>query len=235
MTGSSGGAIVATLIAHNLNLDDFASDYIQARGKGLSLLKARLQEKTVIEGPSLSICTTKCTDGQLQIFDFPSTSSSSANRLWRALEASCHIPQSFHPIDLISPTKSYPDSEGIRVDTNEHYYYVDGGIAAPAPPITHPDLRRILISPIAGSGSNKHQDWRISPSATTASRLWPVTIGLKHDFRVDLSFTNLRALRAATGMTTSSELQMWYQRGQDDAQRFLDDKSLLCQPIHRTK
>ena len=162
-------------------------------------------------------------DGQLRIFDFPSTSPSSDSRMWRALEASCHIPPSFHPIDLFSSTKSYPDSEGVCVDTNEHYYYVDGGIAAPAPP-TRPGLRRILISPIAESQSNKHQeDWRISPWATTTSHLWPATIGLKHNFRVDLSFANLRALRAAVGMTTSAELHGWYQRGQDDAQRFVEE------------
>ena len=212
VAGSSGGAIVAALVSHNLNLEEFAQDFIQTRERGLSLLKEKLQSETTIQGPSLSICTTQCRDGQLQVFDFVSTSD---DRLLQALEASCRIPPSFHPWDIISSTRSYADSEGIRMDNND--YYVDGGIAAPAPP-TPPNLRRILISPIAGQ--SKNNDWRISPASSSYS--WP-SIDLKHNFGVDASFANLRALRAAMGMTTSSELKVWYQRGQDDAQRFLED------------
>jgi hypothetical protein len=94
--------------------------------------------------------------------------------------------------------------------------FVDGGIAAPAP-ATPSTLKRILISPIAGTSEN---GWRISPVST--SRFWP-TIHLNEDFGVTASLGNLRALRAASGMTSPAELREWYELGQADSERFLEE------------
>jgi len=220
VAGSSGGAIVATLLAKGLDLDDYACDFIKTGGRGFSLLKDRLTNTNKETVPVLSICTTRCRDGQLQVFDFGPDDDASDGRdasllLSPALEASCRIPPSFHPWDILSSSRSYAHTEGILIGDES---YVDGGIAAPAPP-TPATLRRILISPIAGASKN---DWRISPSSIYTSNYWP-SIRLDHDFGVDASMGNLRALRAASGMTTASELQEWYQRGQDDAIRFLED------------
>lgn len=213
VVGSSGGAIVATLVAHGIDLDDYANDFITTRGHGMKLLRERLQESstTLEAGPSLSICTTRCSTGELHLFDFENDTTSEL--LLPALEASCKIPTSFHPWDIMSSARSYGDSEGVLVGGD---YHVDGGIAAPAPP-TPPGLTRILISPIVG---NSTQSVRISPS--TSLKTWWPSLQLSHGFGAQASFANLRALRAAAGMTTSSELQDWYQRGQDDAQKCLE-------------
>lgn len=219
VVGSSGGAIVATLMALNLDLDTFAQSFLRTRGQALSLMQEHLQQNIIMNGPSLSICTTQCRDGREHIFDFRVGSSSVDPRLMPALMASCRIPESFHPFDVLSSNNSYADSEGVHIDNN---FYVDGGIAAPAPP-TLPTFRRIVVSPIAGgqsSTSNSDDDgWRVSPKG---SRFF-IPINLKHNFRVDASIANVRALRAAAGMTTEAELQSWYQRGQDDARRFEEE------------
>ena len=218
VAGSSGGAIVATLMALNLDLDAFAQSFLRTRGQALPLIQEQLQQDITMKGPVLSICTTKCRDGREQMFDFPFGSSSVDPRLMPALMASCRIPGSFHPFDILSSSNSFADSEGVRIDNN---FYVDGGIAAPAPP-TLPTLRRIVISPIAGgqSSSESNDDgWRVSPNGSR----FCISIHLRHHFRVDASIANVRALRAAVGMTTESELQSWYQRGQDDARRFEEE------------
>ena len=212
VAGSSGGALVATLLALDLNLDDFAQNFLRTRGQGLSLLQERLQQEIILKGPILSICTTKCRDGQAHMFDFAIGSSSFAPRLMPSVLSSCSIPRSFHPMDILSSKNSYPDSEGVGID---NIFYVDGGIAAPAPP-TIPTLRRIVVSPIAGGTDDC---WRVSPRGAR----YCFSINLKHSFRVDTSIANLRALRVAAGMTTASELQSWYQKGQDDAWRFVEE------------
>jgi hypothetical protein len=218
VVGSSGGAIVATLMALNLDLDAFAQSFLRTRGQALSLLQEQLQRDIIMKGPALSICTTQCRDGREHMFDFSIGSTSLDPRLMPALIASCRIPGSFHPFDILSSTNSFADSEGVRIDDN---FYVDGGIAAPAPP-TLSTLRRIIVSPIAGKSlSSKSDDnsWRVSPNGSPFCL--PMT--LRHNFRVDASVANVRALRAAVGMTTGSELRSWYQKGQDDARRFEEE------------
>lgn len=218
VAGSSGGAIVATLLALNVDLHDFAENFLQTRGQGLTLLQERLQQEIILKGPALSICTTQCRDGRAHMFDFKIGSSSLDPRLMPAIMASCRIPASFHPFDMFSSKNTYADEEGVRIDNN---FYVDGGIAAPAPP-TMPALRRIVVSPIASGSSSNYKDdncWRVSPNGAR----FRFSMNLKQNFRVDASIDNLRALRASAGMTTASELQSWYQRGQDDARRFEED------------
>jgi predicted acylesterase/phospholipase RssA len=215
VVGSSGGAIVASLMALNLDLDAFAQSFLRTGGQALSLLQEQLQQDIIMNGPALSICTTQCRDGREQMFDFSVGSTSADPRLMPALMASCRIPGSFHPYDMLSSTNSFADSEGVGIDDN---FYVDGGIAAPAPR-TLSTLRRIVISPIAGKSSSSSDCWRVSPSGAR----FCISMKLRHNFRVDASIANLRALRAAAGMTTGSELKSWYQRGQDDAQLFEEE------------
>lgn len=210
VAGSSGGAIVATLLAKELNVDDYANDFFASGGRGLSLLIERLDMDS-ISGPSLSVCTTRCRDGKVQTFDFGPHDST--DTLIPVLGASCHIPVSFHPRDITSASRSYDAYEGKDVMGEP---LVDGGIAAPAP-VTPSTLKRILISPIAGTSVNS---WRISPAST--SKFWP-TIRLNEDFGVAASFGNLRALRAASGMTSPAELREWYELGQADAECFLEE------------
>jgi len=193
----------------------------------------------------LYICTTKTLDGSAQIFGFePKYSNfSSISTSWKTdeilkcVKASCTIPSTFHPWDLVSKGElSYLDSDGILLknDGNDdpsaygnygnsninESYYVDGGISQPAPP-TPLDLEEgfcpITISPISGPGK-----YRISPVDRSLGSSWKLTC--RGDFQVRPSFQNLKALQVASGMAaTTEELTSWYQRGVEDAEKFVQD------------
>jgi predicted acylesterase/phospholipase RssA len=232
----------------------------------------------------LHIATTRCEDGTSQIFSFgapdhhhnnmsywtSSTTPQRTKRIMDCLQASCLIPPSFHPLDLVSSPSPYPDYEGYPLTTEDGIvgtqFYVDGGIATPAPTLVvalpssssssslgeaEPEddqdhtrttektsdpnppspQQRILITPIAGTSSQ--QTLRISPSFPPNGVVGFVgwygrpQIQLRHDMGCYISWSNVKALQAASGNVSSSELQSWYQRGQDDAQQFLDKESLF--------
>jgi predicted acylesterase/phospholipase RssA len=218
VSGSSGGAIAATAMSlFPSSLTDFARDFIQRKGSGLRLLRDHVENITCLQevgGATLSICTTRCHDGQAILFPF----TADKERLMQYVEASCTIPPSFHPVDLLSSSavSTYPEDDGITIDGTS---YVDGGIAAPAPP-TPPGLRRVVISPV--SGSCTLADDMICPAAPY--RLF--TINVRGGFRVNTSMPNLRVLRASTGLTTSAELQSYYDMGKHDGETFVHKLSL---------
>lgn len=190
--------------------------------------------------PQLEIATTKCIDGSHHLFTFSGCFNqySSISSAWKtdhildAVEASCKIPRSFHLADIIFKTQSisYPDSDGILIDGD---YHVDGGIAAPAPRTSRDnqdDARPIIVSPISKglpflpSGDGKEQN-RISP-IDKSWRLLPFSnINCRGDFEVKPSAQNLKALRMASGMVSSYELQKWYDEGIEDAHRFVQNCS----------
>lgn len=180
--------------------------------------------------PSLYIATTRCKDGTPHLFRFSnnqmySTISSSWNTdiILKAVRASCTIPASFHPIDLIpsfwNDSLHYPNEEGICIDG---VYCVDGGIAAPAPtvPLLKTESKSIIISPISYADSSSKLDentYRISPP-DDSWRLLPFrNINCRNQFLVKPSIQNIRSLRVASGATNSAELQEWYDRGVTDA------------------
>ena len=110
-------------------------------------------------------------------------------RLFKAIEASCRIPGSFHPFDMIVPNNllqhmfvpgtstgtQYPDEEGIEIDGRGH---VDGGIAAPFPPTPFDDdpncTGKIVVSPIAGEyfycRNDNNSDNKDAPSSSLLLR-----------------------------------------------------------------
>ena len=204
VSGSSSGAIAATvmtLMPHRL--EEYTERFLQDRGHAFKNLREIMLEEAVEDdiapkgllkssGPMLSICTTRCSDGGVELFSFGGGLNSNEEsdetkkrlqkqfyrdgedngdeeqehheRLLKAIEASCRIPRSFHPIDMVAlnykylldklpntPENTYPDEEGIVIDGKG---YVDGGIAAPFPPTPlDGDLSctgRIVVSPIAG-------------------------------------------------------------------------------------
>ena len=249
VAGSSAGAIAAVLhtrLPHRI--EEYASRFIAERGHALKTLTTMLHEEenslnasnhpsftTITDGkreipPSLHIATTKCIDGSKHLFSFPGTMFSSISTTWTtdkvldAVKASCTIPQSFHPADIIFKRQniSYPDVDGIYIEGHHH---VDGGIASPAPG-TPRDKEEgacpIIISPIsAGSPSffsrNGKVQRRISPTDDSC-RLLPISnLTCRGDFNVKPSLQNLRALRMASGLVSSTELQGWYDRGVEDA------------------
>jgi predicted acylesterase/phospholipase RssA len=217
VSGSSGGAIAATVMSlFPTSLTDFARDFIQRKGSGLRLLRDHVESITSLQevGATLSICTTRCHDGQAILFPF----TAHKERLIKYVEASCTIPPSFHPVDLLSSSavSTYPDDDGITIDGTN---YVDGGIAAPAPP-TPQGFRRVVISPV--SGCCTLADDMICPAASYRF----FTIKIRGGFRVNPSVPNLRVLRASTGLTTSTELQSYYDMGQQDGETFVHKLSL---------
>jgi predicted acylesterase/phospholipase RssA len=230
---------------HPVVIDEYAQAFIQKRGLAMTLLRERLTESVKIRqqhssqqqqqqqqqdplAPVLDICTTKCSDGTAHMFPFsaPIQDETQLELLLKCVEASCAIPRTFHPWDVFTSSPvQYPVEDGIRIrldntgiddDGDDDESYVDGGIAAPAPP-TPPELTRIIISPVTGESPCL----RISPVADSASlRLLPLRVG---DFGVQTSWQNCKALRASAGMVSTQELQEWYDQGQRDAERFVSD------------
>jgi len=192
--------------------------------------------------PSLHIATTRCDTGNLHLFDFrpvhPEFRTISASwtndELLQAVEASCRIPPSFHPADVLeSPSllgdllgafggggggsaSTYPDEDGVCINGR---WYVDGGIAAPAPPtpLDRADHAiRVVVSPISGGPlveeaedgdemiRRGRQSHRISPSDDTR-RLLPFALRLRGGLSVFPSVQNLRALGISAGAASRGD------------------------------
>eukprot|EP00977_Amphora_coffeiformis_P007007 scaffold1519_cov166-Amphora_coffeaeformis.AAC.7 len=231
VVGASGGAIAAAVLAANIPIDDYAHAFIQQRGRGMKLLQDYWSQHVSSESsapnssalrPGLHIATTRCEDGSSKIFSFDRLDDK--ERIFDCIQASCLIPPTFHPLDIMSSPSPYPEYEGLPIDdpVEGMDFYVDGGISTPAPMIVsklevegNELITRVIISPVAGT--SKHAA-RISPR----TRGWWPQIQARHDMGLYLSWSNAKALRAASGNVSSSELQNWYDRGQDDAQRFLE-------------
>ena len=212
--------------------------------------------------PSLHIATTRCDTGNLHLFDFRPvhaefrtiSASWTNDELLQAVEASCRIPRSFHPADVLeSPflggmlgafggggggsASTYPDEDGVCINGR---WYVDGGIAAPAPPtpLDRADgAIRVVISPISGGplveeaeggdemirrGRRSH---RISPP-DESRRLLPFALRLRGGLSVFPSVQNLRALGISAGAASRNDLMRWYDAGREDGAKFLRDVRL---------
>ena len=230
VSGSSSGAIAATVMTRMPHrLEEYTDRFLQDRGHAFRNLREMLSEPPgsgsgagggfadpngIRSGPVLSICTTRCSDGGIELFSFgggggddddglesgvsddaitkDDTEISDHQRvvdalnraeserkkhldlLLKAVEASCRIPRSFHPVDMVAlnykdwlsgigkhallpgtslggSRDTYPCEEGVAIDGKG---YADGGIAAPFPPtLLDGDpacTGRIVVSPIAG-------------------------------------------------------------------------------------
>ena len=138
--------------------------------------------------------------------------------LLQAVRASCHIPASFHPLDMLRSRAApyYPAAEGIKVGAEE--YFCDGGISAAVPqlPPLAPSTTLVQVVPIAGprggSGGDDVGVERISPgdfpffpSASIA--------GLP----VYLSLGNARALALSVGGGSPEALTEQFKLGEMDA------------------
>jgi len=281
IAGSSGGAISAALLAHAHRqrqcrhvetneqtdqhehgesgdiVDEYSRQFIRERGRALTMLKDLLASSVQLNTSDdlvLSIATTRCDNGKLQMFHYrnsdgssssnasPSLSSDkqqndpdvihtsmvpeseindSTDNIIDVVNASCRIPSSSHPVDIISnKQRIYAEHEGVQLGT--HGSFVDGGIAAPAPP-TSPDLMRIVVTPLVGKTPTTALSHRISPSPEHLTFSWP-SINLNYDLSIPLiCIDNLRALRMSMDIVRSSELEEWFLRGQRDAESFLDE------------
>jgi predicted acylesterase/phospholipase RssA len=228
VSGSSSGAIAASTFVYftEEQIEEYAERFITDGGRAMFHFK---QMSDVCKIPStqqsLHIATTRCSDGLLHLFDFPTGSSLDQNKdkLVKCLEASCKIPHHFHPADLL-PSKwpsTYPEEDGIIIDGNS---FCDGGIAAPAPPTpidNKEDVCRIIASPISGSNNEKNTI-RISPRDD--SWKFPMDIKCRGGFAVHPSLQNIKAMQVSAGVASTSILRKWYERGIEDAGRILSDE-----------
>mmetsp|Transcript_63816 Transcript_63816/g.74743 ORF Transcript_63816/g.74743 Transcript_63816/m.74743 type:complete len:300 (+) Transcript_63816:176-1075(+) len=229
VAGSSSGAIAAAVMAllpHRL--EEYADRFLQDRGHALRNLTCMLQEETSVASEEtrrsslpLTICTTKCSDGSMQLFDFPDEKRD-LPYLLHTIQASCTIPPTFHPYDIISSRPlSYPEEGAIKIDG---FHYVDGGIAAPAPPTPFDmdvNSHRIVISPL--SGGHSASECSIRPRDTSWSLPWDITASRDRSFRIRPSVQNLQALLGSIGAASPAVLKKWYDRGTQDAEWFLND------------
>lgn len=244
VAGSSSGAIAAALLSQIPHrLDEYTQRFLQDRGRAFSNFQQMLQEEEEVPSeeeqekqPTLAanlyVCVTKSEDGSPHLFEFPppaaaeNTKSPPAahhDRLLKAIEASCRIPISFHPLDMFQSAVTY-EKEGIEIDGS---YYCDGGISGIFPPPTPMDLDtskpaiRILVCPIAlgGMTHGNQNNHVICPSLGASSRWsWLKT---RDGVSIQPSFQNLQSLVVAGGLASSDVLESWYNRGKNDANRFL--------------
>lgn len=229
VSGSSSGAIAATLFVYfpTDQIKEFADRFISDGGRAMYHLKDMIYDTNIYTNDiehdtSLHIAATRCSDGALQLFDFPSNLSSISDKdhLVSCLQASCKIPPHFHPADVLNSSSSitYPEEDGTMIDGQT---YVDGGIAAPAPPTPLDAMEcacRVVISPI--SGDSNENTIRISPNDTSLK--FPINIKCKGGFTVYPSIQNFQAMQISAGLLASSSLlQEWYERGVEDGARIL--------------
>lgn len=251
VSGSSSGSIAATLFAYfsHEQVQEYANKFISDGGRAMHHLNQLVIDANASASSNnrhgnqpltLHIATTRCSDGLLHLFNFPSNLSSSSSSLFdihtllQCVEASCKIPPHFYPVDVLrqnnkwgsSSSLTYPEEDGICI---HGISYVDGGISALAPP-TPIDMMegacRVIISPISGNLDRSHRKdededgvsavvVRISPSDTS----WklPFDIKCKGEFNVYPSIQNFKAMQISSGLATPSILQGWYDRGFNDA------------------
>ena len=222
IAGSSGGAVAAAVAAlmPPSGLEDFNRDFVHTSGNASGLLEDGLRSSRLSPSTDLHICTTTCRNGSVRMFTFPAHETVNLDRLLTCIQASCWIPLSFHLADTMagSDPALYHQSDGILIDND---FFVDGGIAAPAPP-TPDDMDRIVVSPIAGGKAG--DDDSIRPvDKTEWFRLGQMR--LRGDFSVGCSWQNLKAMRVATGAAQSSDLQVWYEQGLKDAESYLSKRT----------
>lgn len=224
VAGSSSGSVAAAAFAllSRHQVEEYAARFISEKGRAMYHLKQILNDEPTTRRPrfNLHVATTRCSDGSLRLFSFPSESTLDTGYLLKCLEASCRIPQHFHPFDVLPnrwfPPSSYPESDGVIIDGCSH---VDGGISAPCPSSPDESVEgaiNVQISPFSGSSSRG--SLRISPS-DDSWRLLPFDVTCRGDFDVHPSLQNIRAMQASAGLTDSATLRKWFERGVEDGNK----------------
>ena len=188
---------------------------------------------------SLFIGATECRTGRRVLF----ANYDSAHELMRCILASCAIPPSAHPFDLLrSRPPTYPEAEGIVVaphcewdgvsrSTEESRdqlpssphgeAFVDGGLSAAVPlPPAEMQLALVTVAPISGPRGSLGSDHLHVCPADDSLKL-PFAAPSLAGLRCYLSVDNLVAARRTLGASPKA-LRKYYERGQEDAEWLLN-------------
>ena len=265
VSGSSSGAIAAAVMSRlpHHRLEEYADRFLQDRGHAFRNFQEMLLEEQKDntgdhhqpQNPDLYVCVTKSHDGTPHLLPFPVNHANAEQQpqesqrkgLLKAIEASCRIPVSFHPLDLFQASNVSYEGEGIEIDGS---YYVDGGVSGIFPPPIGMDSstqhyqhhHRLLVCPLEigplpqtmstdhnnknGSNTTIHNHV-ISPNyyktETAFSFSFLPTLRTRDGIAIQRPLQNLQTLVVAGGFTSREVLESWYQRGQDDAEERLLD------------
>jgi len=236
-SGSSAGAIVATACSTLWGRSEFIKfvDCVLDSGDVFGCLRKEMLE--LPKDNSLFVCVTKCKTGEPKLL----THFDSQEQLSRALIASCTIPASAHPFDLLQNGQKYPEHQGIWLPQScvyetltlnqskrEQDAYIDGALSASIPSLIPHANCTISVSPIAGLGprwsnSNHGDNIHICPPDT--SLRIPFIIPKLAGLPCFLSLANLRALPCALFGGNLDFRQRWYDAGMTDAELVLSSSS----------
>jgi predicted acylesterase/phospholipase RssA len=219
--GSSGGAIAAAAAACIADIDRFAEFAVRRQSRlGLQeMLPSDDEINRLTAGGRLAVSVTDCSSGEnVLVRQFTSKTA-----LVQAINASCLIPRSFHPLDFFSMKRSlrqtarstFHADEGLRLapwHPSLQSSYVDGGLSANVPAV--PDHETLRVSVLACP----EERLLIANNHLSALRLpgFVYMTGL----RILLSTSNLRAGVAAVA-GSEAELRHFYERGSIDCESYL--------------
>lgn len=235
--GCSGGAIVAAAAAclpdaHCGGLARFAHNFA-VKGRAMEGLRASLPDNAAeAAGDRLHVGLTACEgDGIVGGTHFVRRRFSSRETLLRCVRASCHIPLSFHPFDLRhASAATYPSDEGYEVDGE---FFVDGALSRAVPRLLDSDAPGgckaplvVLVTPASGphvvSSARSIADASVRPDDETFRVGTARLAGLP----CFLSLGNLQSLSIAAFGGDEAALRGAFDRGTDDAARWIDGGGL---------
>lgn len=216
--GSSGGAIAATVAAViPQKIDKFLECYA-LQGLSMRGLEEMLPEDAHIKATgTTAISLTECGTGQNVL----TTTFESRNALLEAVEASCHIPASSHPLDLLlsSGPHCFPDDQGRQI-SGIHGTFCDGGFSAFVPEL--PGYKLLRVSVMAGPTGTSDEKMLLCRSASGIC--FPGSIRV-NGTQMYLSSSNLMAgIASVAGRQTV--LRSYYDWGNRDCAQFLKENPL---------
>lgn len=222
--GSSGGALAATMASMHFcaKKTDCMSRLIpllHTTGP-LKVIEHELDQLNTESAQkvlrSVFVSVTRCSDGANVL----RSSFQSKQELLQCLRASCHIPVSFHPLDLFtnclsSRNLTFPAHEGVKIDQSLSTY-VDGAFSASIPQL-HVDAS-ISVSPLLCKVDFPTILVHPESRPVIKTEFMPfeipcyVTVGGQ---RCKICIQNLRAISCAIALTRKQR-EEWFHKGVSD-------------------
>ncbi|GAB5363644.1 hypothetical protein AAMO2058_000901600 [Amorphochlora amoebiformis] len=227
--GSSGGAIVASLLSclGAESIDKFFDNHA-SKCKSLTGILESLPEGAHLTANSrLYVSVTDCNTGDNKVLD----KFLDRRQLGQTIQASCHIPPSFHPFDMLRSRAIYPLSEGKAITHLPGSTYCDGGISRSIPAIPDVDLT-VTVSPIAGpreqiGDRGELEGLAVAHVCPERSGLRLGSVGIAGQ-RADISAANLKRLSKAFTGSSPEDMRALFEDGIRDGDLFVKDYERSC-------